>query len=233
MRLGYVGEDLDIVLAEYSRLKDVHLYKDNWGVMSDEELWIELCLCMLSSNVPFELARSALDHLRTNRCLDVDHILKSEHPIEMIAHELGKSVFLPVKKDGTRRKYRFPKPRANDIVCAARHLYDHGNGVLSILKSAESEESLRFQLVELVPGIGMKQASHFLRNVGYSKCLAIVDTHIIEFLKRVLGVPIEKRRSVNQSQYLAIESLLVELCGLLGVDLPLFDLAIWQYMRGG
>ena len=232
MRLDHSYVDLEVVLANYSSLEKNHHLKHNWERMSDEDLWEELCLCILSSNVHYELAQSALDHLKLTPLLKVDNILDSMNSEEEIAEELRRSIYLPLKKDGTHRKYRFPKRRAKDIVQAAIGLYSEKNGILELLRREENESAMRSELVNLVSGIGLKQASHFLRNVGYSNNLAIIDTHVIEFLKQILGVATKKPTNVNHNLYLAYEELLIELCSLLGLDLSLFDSVIWRYMRG-
>jgi thermostable 8-oxoguanine DNA glycosylase len=42
---------------------------------------------------------------------------------------------------------------------------------------------LRAQLVYKLRGLGMKTASHFLRNIGLGSHLAIIDTHICKFME--------------------------------------------------
>lgn len=50
-----------------------------------------------------------------------------------------------------------------------------------VKRTGESGYSKREWLVKNVKGLGMKAASHFLRNLGHTE-LAIIDTHILKFL---------------------------------------------------
>ena len=52
------------VISEYFQFAATFNERKKWYEMSEEELWQELCLCILSSNVPYELAISALFHLQ-------------------------------------------------------------------------------------------------------------------------------------------------------------------------
>jgi N-glycosylase/DNA lyase len=117
-------------------------------------------------------------------------------------------------------------------VKAAKTLYEEGPGLSSILKNCTSEHEVRDLLVENIYGIGLKEASHFLRDIGYSNSLAIIDSHVIAFLAELGVVPTNKSNGVTPGLYTRLEGVLQNLCDDLGVDLSIFDMAIWQYMRG-
>ena len=95
--------------------------------------------------------------------------------------------------------------------------------------SRTSKEARR-RLVEL-PGVGYKQASLFLRNVGYAKNLAILDTHVLNYLVLV-GVMQSRPRSVSSATiYERIEELLRSHARSLGHSVGCIDVAIWIVMR--
>lgn len=219
-------------MLEYSRLVNSFENRKKWNEMSENELWEELCLCILSSNVPYELACSAFFHLRKMRLLNPKWITKSSNAAEQIAYELSRPIFLPKKKDGSYRKYRFPNLRARNIVSAARTLYLKNFGILKLLRRLNSENEVRDFLVKNIAGIGFKEASHFLRNIGYSDSLAIIDSHVITFLKEVKIMPSEKVKTVTPKIYMKLEKILQDLCKRLDLNLAVFDMAIWRYMRG-
>ena len=56
-------------------------------------------------------------------------------------------------------------------------LLNKKNIIESMLKSEMDDKHKRNFLFENVKGIGMKEASHFMRNIGY-KNLAILDRHV-------------------------------------------------------
>ena len=62
---------------------------------------------------------------------------------------------------------------------------------------------LRAWLVREVKGLGWKEASHFLRNIGF-RDLAILDRHILRNLRRH-GVIRTIPASLPEKRYLAIE----------------------------
>jgi len=228
---------LSKVIHEYSRFADVFQYRKKWNQMSEDELWDELCLCMLTSNVPYELAKSAFLRLLDAGLLEPEWILRSPRSARQIAYELSRRIYLPRKKDGSCRKYRFPNSRARNIVNAAKTLYSHArknSGLSGILEKSCSEREARDFLAKNITGIGLKQASHFLRNIGYSNSLAIIDTHVIAFLRELEVESMSKRRikTITPEIYMRLEETLQDLCDRLDLNLSIFDMAIWHYMRG-
>lgn len=220
------------VVREYSKLVNAFQLRKRWDEMSENDLWEELCLCILSSNVPYELALSAFWHLRDNGFLIPELIMGCPTADQKIAFELSKRIFSPRKKDGSYRKYRFPNVRATHIVNAAKALYWEKPGLLWILESCISEHEARDFLAENVQGIGLKEASHFLRNVGFSSSLAIIDSHVIAFLTEVGAVQEKEISALTPTVYIRLEKILVDLCNNLGFNLSVFDMAIWRCMRG-
>ena len=220
------------VVQEYSKLMESFEWKKKWSEMSEIQLWEELCLCILSSNVPYELALSAFWHLHNMQLLNPEWMIRCTSAVHQIAHELSKRIYLPRRKDGSFRKYRFPNMRAQNLVNAAEVLYQKDYHLLWILINSAYDQEVRDFLVKNVPGIGLKQASHFLRNIGYSKTLAIIDSHVIRFLIEVGAIRQEKIKSVTPKIYTKLEAVFQNPCENLDLDLSIFDMAVWRYMRG-
>jgi len=222
---------LNEVVDEYSKLRTSFNLRKCWTDLSEKELWEELCVCILSSNVPYDLALSAFYHLRENELLDRERIIADSNSPRKISFELSRPIYRPKRKDGTFRKYRFPNVRASDIVKAAFTLYYETDGLSELLKNSSSEKEARGFLVDNVSGVGLKEASHFLRNIGYSESLAIVDTHVVAFLMEI-GELSDKVTTVTPAVYIKLEEILLRLCNSLGLNISVFDMAIWKYMRG-
>jgi len=89
--------------------------------------------------------------------------------------------------------------------------------------------ALREWIVENVKGLGYKEASHFLRNVGFDD-YAIIDFHIVDLL--VDYKLIEKPKTITKRKYMAIESLLKKLARKTNLTLAELDLYLW-YMETG
>jgi len=77
--------------------------------------------------------------------------------------------------------------------------------------------------------LGYKEASHFLRNIGY-KNYAIVDFHIVDLL--VKYSLIEKPKTMTKRKYLEIERILQDLGSEVSLNLAELDLYLW-YMETG
>ncbi len=81
-----------------------------------------------------------------------------------------------------------------------------------------------------VKGLGYKESSHFLRNIGY-KNLAILDRHILKNLKdlRVIRyIP----KSLNKNKYLEIEDKFQNFSKRINISMDELDLLFWSIETG-
>ncbi len=92
-----------------------------------------------------------------------------------------------------------------------------------------NHKDVREHLVKNIKGIGMKEASHFLRNVGF-KDYAIVDFHIVDIL--IENGLIERPKTITPKKYLEIESVLCQLAKKLEMNLGELDLYLWYHETG-
>ena len=168
------------------------------------DLFREICFCILAANFSAERALRIVDEIG-------DDLLKlSEEELAETLRRLG---------------HRFPSSRARYIVDARKSL----DKLVEILKTVDDEFMIREWLVRNVKGVGYKEASHFLRNIGF-KNLSIIDFHIIDLLARY-GL-IRRPRSLTRRRYLEIEGLLRRISEELGISLAELDLYLW-YMETG
>jgi len=171
---------------------------------SREDLFKELCFCILAANFSAERSLRIIEEI-------ADDLLKlSEEELAETLRRLG---------------HRFPGSRARYIVQARRSLDE----LVKILETIDDEFMVREWLVRNVKGVGYKEASHFLRNIGF-KNLSIIDFHIIDLLARY-GL-IKRPRSLTRRRYLEIEGLLRRISEKLGISLAELDLYLW-YMETG
>ena len=92
-----------------------------------------------------------------------------------------------------------------------------------------NELELREWLVENIKGLGWKEASHFLRNIGY-KNVAIIDFHIIDILER--NNLVKRTKVLNKKSYFEIEKVLRRVGDKVKLNLAELDLYLW-YMETG
>jgi len=83
-------------------------------------------------------------------------------------------------------------------------------------------------LVKNVKGLGMKEASHFLRNIGL-KNIAIIDVHVLNFFKKI---NLFDKGNLTKKKYLELEKRFFELSKKLKIAPEELDIAIWLYQSG-
>jgi N-glycosylase/DNA lyase len=126
---------------------------------------------------------------------------------------------------------RFGNTKAERIV-KARDLFTK-DGKLEIkdkVFSFNSPDELREWLVENVNGLGMKEASHFLRNIGLGTGFAILDRHVLKNL-RSFGV-VGEVKSMTKKRYLKIENEMQEFSKKVGIPMEDLDLLFWSKGTG-
>lgn len=166
------------------------------------EIFKELCFCIMTANC------GAKKCIEVQERINNGFLIYSEDELKEKFKEFG---------------YRFPNIRAKYILEARDYLSELENK----LSSDIHESDLRDWIVKVVKGLGYKEASHFLRNIGYRN-IAIIDFHIIDLL--VKFKIIEKPKTLTKSKYLEIETILKELGDKLHLDLGKLDLYLW-YME--
>jgi len=125
-----------------------------------------------------------------------------------------------------KTKTRFHNTKAKRIVMAEKGWEE----VKEIIKEKTGKE-LRDELAKQVNGYGLKEASHFTRNIGLSKGeVAILDRHILRNLKEI-GI-IEEEKIKGKSDYLRIEKIFIDFSKEVGIDLDHLDLYFWSKENG-
>jgi len=170
--------------------------------------------------------------MEETRLLDPNWMIATETSALQLAYEFSRPIFLPRKRDGAFSRYRFPNRRARDIVASARFMYSQHTGVRSVLRNLSNGIQAREYLSEKVQGLGMKEASHFLRDTKFSSSLAIIDTHVIKFLQDLSVLP-RSRFRMEPKLYIQLEKILEDIARSLGTNLAILDIAIWNSMREG
>ncbi len=121
---------------------------------------------------------------------------------------------------------RFHKTKSKHILKMKKQFTE----ILNELKKWKSGEELRLWLVNNVKGLGWKESSHFLRNIGYQN-LAILDRHILRNLQR-LGVVTNLPKTLNAKKYLQIEKKFKKFSKRIGISMDELDLLFWSMETG-
>lgn len=102
--------------------------------------------------------------------------------------------------------------------------------IMHHLSNGIASTELREWLVENVKGIGYKEASHFLRNIGHRN-LAILDRHILKNLVRngtLRSIP----KTLTRKRYLSLEKKFQRFSQKIGISLDELDLLFWSMETG-
>ena len=81
-----------------------------------------------------------------------------------------------------------------------------------------------------IKGLGYKETSHFLRNIGF-RGYAILDKHILVTLNEI-GLINNSKPPANRSKYLEIERKLIDFSREIEIDIDELDLLIWSEKTG-
>ncbi|MEM3068866.1 MAG: N-glycosylase/DNA lyase [Nitrososphaerales archaeon] len=123
---------------------------------------------------------------------------------------------------------RFGDNKAKYIVYARRFFTENSNlKIKEKIQSFDNVFKLREWLANNILGIGMKEASHFLRNIGLGKDLAILDRHILKNLKE-FGVINEIPKSISKKVYVDIEDKMREFSKRINIPMDELDLLFWS-----
>ena len=78
--------------------------------------------------------------------------------------------------------------------------------------------------------MGYKQASMFLRDIGVAKNLAIIDRHVLDYM-RALALVSSIPNVLSVPLYRKCENALADYTAFLGYPMALVDRAIWLVIR--
>lgn len=178
----------------------------------DEDIFSELSFCILTANANALLCDKAIRDLKDSRLL-----FKGD------AQRL---------RPALRGRVRFHNKKA-DFILFARRLFQQGKKI-AIKRKLRLDNILetRDWLVENVKGFGYKEASHFLRNIGLGKDIAILDRHILKNLKNY-GVINSIPPSIGSRKvYTDIENKMRNFARRIRVPLGELDLLFWSIETG-
>lgn len=186
-------------------------FKELWEEADDEKLFDELVFCLFTPQSKAKVCWKTVKDLRNK-----DKILTAEQ------EEMAELI----------RRVRFKNNKAGYVIEAReRFVEDDEADIRDILSDLEDDRERREWLVDNVKGLGYKESSHFLRNIGLGDDLAILDRHILKNLKK-LGVIDEIPKSLTPKRYKKIEKEMAEFADEIGIPLGHLDLVLWYKETG-
>ena len=165
------------------------------------DIFSEACFCILTAN--FRADRSIL----MQRALGM----------ELCKDGTYEQIYNILQKYG----HRFARQRTDRILA----LREKRDLIFNIVKMQDPIEARKI-LVKEVNGYGLKEASHFLRNIGFFD-VAIIDRHIFRFLIDQGLIP--NQRTITSKLYLQAEHVLQGIAKSLNISLGELDLYIFYH----
>jgi len=209
------------------------MLQSGWKSMSEAELLHEVAVCVCGSQMLFELAVAIADRLRDDALLRPEAVKDGLQNLEgrMLASlSQPVDVHLP---DGSRKIYRprFKNRLASLLASTMHGLYGRSQSIHGILLKARDARGARQALIESVFGFGPKQASLYLRRIGYCADLAVLDVHVLDYLQLARGICVAPSRLGKISAYEEVERIFREVASGFGHPIGRVDLATWLTMR--
>ena len=201
--------------------------KLDWVKLSEEDILFELILAVLGSQNKYEIALEFSKEIRKQNFLKIQY---NKEEYESLVEKLEILLTTPLKINGAMVKYRFSKSRAKLIAYNLIHL-GHDFNLKNILENSINIFEVRTLLIKNIKGFGPKQSSHFLRNIGYSNDIAVLDVHILRYMS-IQGIISDANKSISSLKlYEKLESLLIDFLKFMKYPIGLIDQAIWIVMR--
>jgi N-glycosylase/DNA lyase len=207
----------DIRATHRARRKEIRArlaqFREVWRNGSNTRLWEELVFCIFTAGASARMGFRAVEAIR------------------------------PLLMDGTREDmtqalrsagaHRFPVERPGYIVVTRTYLREHCDLALrerlqSFADPIERRDWLARE--KRIKGLGYKESSHFLRNIGLMGH-AILDKHVMNCLTdlRVVETP---KPPATRARYLETEERLRSFAREIRIDFDELDLVLWSMKTG-
>jgi N-glycosylase/DNA lyase len=177
----------------------------------DRELWEEMVYCFFTGGCSARMGLNALEAVK---------------PVLMTA----------TREELTKRLlgvHRYPNARSRYVVASRDFLNEHcGMRLRDKLTGFDCSLERRDWLVKEkgIKGLGYKEASHYLRNIGF-RGYAILDKHVLNCLAE-LKIIDDPKPPNTRSKYLRTEEKLKQLTLMTEVDFDELDLVLWSMKTG-
>ena len=198
---GIIKPDITARLEEF---RIIHNEADN------NKIFEELSFCILSSGAGPRMAQKSL---------------------EAIGNTLHTGDFNDLKKR-LSNVHKYPD-KAEYIITTREYIQREFNyDLITELKAIEDRIERREFIAgnRSIKGIGMVQASHFLRNIGFFG-YAILDKNVLNSLHE-FGVIDDSKAPSTAKKYIEKENLMIDFSDKLSISIDELDLLLWYRKNG-
>ncbi len=204
-----------IKLAHLERANDIRErlgeFDEIWRNGSDLKLWEEMVYCFFTGGCSARMGLNSIEAVRP--------LLMDGSQEELTQALLG--------------KHRYPNARSRYVAVSREFLIEHcGMRLREKLTSFSDDFERRDWLVKEkgIKGLGYKEASHYLRNIGF-KGYAILDKHVLNCMAE-LKIIDDPKPPNTRSKYLTYEQRLKKFADQIKIDFDEMDLVLWSMKTG-
>jgi len=209
-------KNVNELLKKYEQRKDeikkrLQEFKEVFS-QDDKRIFSELAFCLCTPQSKATSAWNAISALNKNNFL----FSGTEQQIQPFLNAV-----------------RFNENKTRYII-ATRNMFTQNEQLKvkqKVSESGDNQIEMRKWLVENVMGLGMKEASHFLRNIGIGNELAILDRHILKNLYE-FGAIEEIPKTLTEKKYLEIEKKMKDFAKKIEIPFEELDLLLWAEETG-
>ena len=198
-------EDMEERFQE--RLPAIRARLDDFAAIPRAQWFYELCYCLLTPQ---------------SKAANADIVVKQLQEIDF-QHRGGDVVHL---LRAPQHYIRFHNQKARRLELARSAWADW----TALLDDDRPVRDRRDALAGAVNGFGLKEASHFMRNVGF-RGLGIIDRHLLTYLVRT-GIYAKPPQITTPRRYHAVERRFSRFADRGGYDMDELDLFFWSEMTG-
>jgi N-glycosylase/DNA lyase len=204
-------------VAHVARRKEVRArlreFRQVWRTASDARLWEEMVYCIFTAGASAKMGLRSVEAVRP-----------------LLANGEQQAMTRALVAAGA---HRFPNARPAYVVITRDYLQSSFSMRLRERLNSFSDAFERRDWLATEPrikGLGYKEASHYLRNIGF-KGYSILDKHIVRCLAE-LGVIDSPTPPTNRQRYLETESRMRQFAVAAGIDFDELDLVLWSIKTG-
>ena len=177
----------------------------------EKDYFAEIAFCILTPQSKARNAWSAITKLKENGLLYTGNSEEIVEYLNVVRFKNNKSRYLVELRNLMTRNGKLDSK--------------------NILKEIGDVYEKRDWILKNVKGMGLKEAAHVLRNLGYGRYLAILDRHVLKNLKE-LGVIDEIPKSLTKNKYFEIEKLMIAYSEKVNIPMDALDLVFWSQQAG-
>jgi N-glycosylase/DNA lyase len=193
-----------MISEEFDRRKEIIRKRlSEFSEVEEKDYFYELCFCLLTPGSKARQAEKVINFLKEKDFENKD--IDFGDKLKLVRfHNTKKKRLLKLKEE-------YPK-------------------ILEIIKKESNGLKLRNYLAENVYGLGYKESSHFLRNIG-KKNLVILDRHILKNMVKFRALD-EVPKSLSKNKYFEIEEKFRGLAEKNNTSVDELDLLFWSFETG-